>query len=208
MRGLTEKEADFGLFRLPLPDKTQSDCKEIPALSQKGSWPRREQVKTHFWKRFERYRTKHTTNRIIAPPNQWEEWPVSAILKIKEPSLISEDRVYELLHPESVLNPDNWNNIQRPAYVDSAVTECTPQFSLRNIPRIERVVWFELMDWKYEQLLTDPFEEINKVHTFEKEDIEWLNSWALEDIKENLRIREELFGLVPWEKITRRDKGY
>ncbi|MBQ9244113.1 MAG: hypothetical protein IJ165_13005 [Proteobacteria bacterium] len=116
------------------------------------------------------------------------------------------DRIFELhkMDLESIAEPEN---IERPNEVDDQVVECTPQFILRNIPKIERyydldrVLPFEVTDMpkmEADDLLADA----KKVHLG---DIEFIEVESVNFINDFRSFLEEIFYLCPWDQITRQE---
>ena len=97
--------------------------------------------------------------------------------------------------------------LDRPVEVDDQVAECTPQFILRNIPKIERyydlerTLPFNLDDMPLLEA-KDMIEEARNTHLGKIEFIPVESVNFLNDFRDFL---EEIFVLCPWEQITRKE---
>ncbi len=111
------------------------------------------------------------------------------------------------LHKVELKSAAEPENIDRPVEVDDQVAECTPQFILRNIPKIERYydldrpLSFNLDDMPLLEA-SDMIDEarhtrLGKVEFIPVESVNFLN-----DFRDFL---EEIFVLCPWEQATRKE---
>ena len=114
------------------------------------------------------------------------------------------DKIFDLhqLELESAAEP---GTLERPNEVDDQVAECTPQFILRNIPKIEhyydldRPLSFNLDDMprvEAEDLLSE-------VRDARIGDIEFIDVESVHFVDDFRAFLEEIFILCPWEQITK-----
>ena len=116
------------------------------------------------------------------------------------------NKIFELhrMELESSAEPEN---IERPNEVDDQIVECTPQFILRNIPKIERyydlerVPPFEVTDMPKMEA-DDLIAEARQAHLG---DIEFIEVESVNFINDFRSFLEEIFYLCPWDQITRQE---
>ncbi len=95
---------------------------------------------------------------------------------------------------------------ERPPEFDDYVAECTPQFILRNIPKVERYydldrpLPFVLDDMPIDEAIAD-IEDVRQAKLDPPEFSDHDNIDFLEDFRTFL---EEIFVLCPWDQITRK----
>ena len=97
--------------------------------------------------------------------------------------------------------------IERPVEVDDQVVECTPQFILRNIPKIEH--YYDLdrpLSFNFEDMPMIEAEDLLKeVRTTRVGKVEFIPVESTEFVDDFRSFLEEIFILCPWEKITRQE---
>ena len=96
--------------------------------------------------------------------------------------------------------------VERPYQVDDQVTQCTPQFILRNIPKIERYNDLSRrLPFSFEDL---PITEVNDIIREAREtridEVEFPDHDMLAYLNDFRSFLEEIFYLCPWEMITKR----
>ena len=116
------------------------------------------------------------------------------------------DKISEL-HQLELNSQAEPQEIDRPVDVDDQVVECTPQFILRNIPKIEhyydldRPLSFDLEDMpivEAEDLLTE-------VRTTRVGKVEFIPVESTDFVDDFRAFLEEIFILCPWDQITRKE---
>jgi hypothetical protein len=94
---------------------------------------------------------------------------------------------------------------ERPDEIDDQVCECTPQFILRNIPKIER--YYDLERALPFDLDTTPLSEatdlVEEARSVKLEPIEFIKSESVNFINDFRAFLEEIFVLCPWEQISK-----
>lgn len=96
-----------------------------------------------------------------------------------------------------------------PVEIDDQISECTPQFTLRNIPKLERYydltrrLNFEISDLPLELAKSD----LDEVRNARIEAVEFIPVQSADIIDDYRIFLEEIFYLCPWDKITRRAPG-
>ncbi|MBQ9816171.1 MAG: hypothetical protein IJM59_01710 [Proteobacteria bacterium] len=114
------------------------------------------------------------------------------------------NHVFELhrMELESSAEP---SKIERPNDVDDQVVECTPQFILRNIPKIERYydlerdLNFDVADLPLTEA-TDMIDEMRQTHIG---NIEFIDVQSVNFVNDFRNFLEEIFYLCPWDQITK-----
>ena len=97
--------------------------------------------------------------------------------------------------------------MDRPIEVDDQVVECTPQFILRNIPKIEhyydleRPPAFDVADMPR----MEAEDQIREMHNTHIGKVEFIPVESTEFVSDFRSFLEEIFVLCPWDRITRQD---
>lgn len=96
-------------------------------------------------------------------------------------------------------------DMERPCEIDDQVAECTPQFILRNIPKVER--YYDLdrplsfyLDDMPKTEAEDMLQEVRNAHLG---DIEFIDVESVHFVDDFRAFLEEIFYLCPWEQITK-----
>lgn len=93
-----------------------------------------------------------------------------------------------------------------PPELDDQISECTPQFTLRNIPKIER--YYDLTRRLNFEAGESPLElataDIEEVRNARIESVEFTQVQSADIIDDYRIFLEEIFYLCPWDQITRR----
>ncbi len=111
------------------------------------------------------------------------------------------------LHKVELKSAAEPENIERPVEVDDQVAECTPQFILRNIPKVERYydldrpLSFNLDDMPFTEA-KDMIEEAHHTHLGK---IEFIPVESVDFLNDFRNFLEEIFVLCPWEQATRKE---
>ena len=98
-------------------------------------------------------------------------------------------------------------SIERPVEVDDQVVECTPQFILRNIPKIEhyydldRPLSFDLEDMP----IVEAEDLLKEVRTTRVGKVDFIPVESTEFVDDFRSFLEEIFILCPWDQITRKE---
>ncbi len=114
------------------------------------------------------------------------------------------DKIHEL-HQLELDSSVEAGTLERPNEVDDQVTECTPRFILRNIPKIEhyydldRPLSFNLDDMP----LLEAEDLLDEVRNAKIGDIEFIDVESVHFVDDFRSFLEEIFYLCPWEQITK-----
>lgn len=114
------------------------------------------------------------------------------------------DRIFEIhkMELDSSAEPEQ---IERSGEVDDQLTECTPQFILRNIPKIERYydlersLYFDVMDLPFLEA-KEMLEEARNTHIGK---VEFVDVQSVNFVNDFRNFLEEIFYLCPWNQITK-----
>ena len=105
---------------------------------------------------------------------------------------------------------DEKEEVQAPTYeipceVDDQLKECTPQFILRNIPKIEHYYDLERpLPFNLDDLpIREAVEELERGRNTHFDPPEFIDVKSIETINDFRVFLEEIFYLCPWEAITR-----
>jgi hypothetical protein len=105
---------------------------------------------------------------------------------------------------------DENQDVQPPTYeipveVDDQLKECTPQFILRNIPKIEHYYDLERpLPFSLDDLpIREAIDEFNRARNTHFDPPEFIDIKSLEIVNDFTVFLEEIFYLCPWEAITR-----
>ena len=96
--------------------------------------------------------------------------------------------------------------MDRPNDIDDAVAECTPQFILRNIPKVERYydlersLPFEVTDMP----IVDAKALLDEVSHDHLDEIQYIEGENLKFINDFRVFLEEVIALCPWDQISRK----
>ena len=110
------------------------------------------------------------------------------------------------LHTMELDSQSEPHHVERPVEVDDQVVECTPQFILRNIPKIEhyydleRPLSFDLEDMP----IVEAADLINEVRTTRVGKVDFIPVESTEFVDDFRSFLEEIFILCPWDQITRK----
>lgn len=110
------------------------------------------------------------------------------------------------IHELDISSTAEVKKIERPFVVDDQVAECTPQFILRNIPKIERYydldarLPFNLDDFPLDEIT----QEILDARNTRIEELEFPDHDSIAYVNDFRAFLEEIFYLCPWDHITKK----
>lgn len=109
-------------------------------------------------------------------------------------------------HSQEIGATDETRDYETPVELDDQLAECTPQFILRNIPKLER---YYDMDRPLPFMIDDmpmveALDDIEKVRDARLEPPEFSDHDNVEFLEDFRIFREEVFLLCPWEQVSRR----
>ena len=116
------------------------------------------------------------------------------------------DKIHELHQMELESSAEPVTN-ERPDEVDDQIVECTPQFILRNIPKIERyydldrATIFDIDDMP----IVEAKDLIDEARNARIGDIEFIEVESVNFINDFRAFLEEIFYLCPWDQITKQE---
>ncbi|MBQ9396485.1 MAG: hypothetical protein IJU23_13355 [Proteobacteria bacterium] len=160
-------------------------------------WPEHHRPDSGFWRNaFADGEMALATRKLIT------EVHIEKPLSIDYTKFVEHIAELHVLELESGAEP---TDMERPNELEDQVRECTPQFILRNIPKIEhyydleRVLPFNVED-PPKMEAEDLLEEMRNAHVGKVEFGDYQSVKFVDDFRSFL---EEIFYLCPWDQITR-----
>lgn len=175
----------LSLFKLPMPEEAEGllDLPELPVLRH-GEPGRRRTVKQAFWQPVLR--------------------KASFLPELDPPSVIRELVPQERMDSFDVAGRRHEQKmVEQPLPVSDALTEQSPQFTLRNLPRLEMDAWVDDLLWKREKLRDLPhelgLEDVRRMKLVPP--LALLTEWALESVVGWQKEHRELLCELPWQTL-------
>lgn len=175
---------DTTIFVLPLPEEAAGalDLPEPPLLRQGADQGRRARIKRYFWE------------PVIRPLSFRPE--ISHDFVIQDP--IAPERLDQLESWAGLFQEPRY--VEQPLAVQEGLEQKSPQFTLRNLHRMEKDAWPDDLWWSWKTLRKLPHElgldEVRKMHLVPRPSFH--EEWLLEYMKECIKKRRELLHELAW----------